>query len=118
MARKSRSTVQLIGFIANEPVLRYTQEGTAVINIVVIENETWKEGEETKERSHRHQAVFWGKYAETVAKIAEKGTYCLIEGSLRYRPIEGEQYKQEAEVKGENYILLDGPRDRDGAGAN
>lgn len=119
MARRSECRVQLIGFIANDPTLRYTQEGTPVINLRVMENESWKDASgERRERSHAHDVVFWGDFAEkVVSKLAEKGSYVLIRGPLRYRDIPGQQYEKAGEIKGDEFILLDGPRDKDATAA-
>jgi len=107
MPRRSFSRVEVIGFIANEPTLRYTQEGRAVINLRILENERFKQGEEWVQRTHGHNTEFWGDYAEIVAKHARKGGYARVVGTLRYRDIEGQQYAKEARIVGDEFDALD-----------
>ncbi|MDQ1090669.1 single-strand DNA-binding protein [Xanthomonas sacchari] len=112
MPRKSECKVDCLGFVANEPQLRQAN-GTPVINLVVMENEYWKDSEQNrKERAHAHNVSFWGPYAETVDKLARKGAYVRVKGNLRYRTIEGQQYDKAAEIRGEEFYLLDDPRER------
>jgi len=101
-----------MGFVANDPQLRQAN-GTPVISLVVMENEYWKDSEgNRKERAHAHNVSFWGPYAETVDKLVQKGAYVRVKGNLRYRPIEGQQYDKTAEVRGDEFYLLDDPRER------
>ncbi|MCC8799084.1 single-stranded DNA-binding protein [Xanthomonas euvesicatoria pv. eucalypti] len=112
MPRKSECRVDCMGFVANDPQLRQAN-GTPVISLVVMENEYWKDSEgNRKERAHAHNVSFWGPYAETVDKLVQKGAYVRVKGNLRYRPIEGQQYDKTAEVRGDEFYLLDDPRER------
>lgn len=107
MPRRSSSRVEIIGFIGNEPTLRYTQEGRAVINLRVLENERYKQGDEVVQRTHAHPIEFWGNEAEHVAKFARKGGYVRVIGALRYRDIEGQQFAKEARIVGAEFDALD-----------
>ena len=45
---------QIIGHLGRDPDVRYTAEGTAVVNLAVATNETWKDKDgEKQERTER-----------------------------------------------------------------
>ena len=49
---------QIIGHLGRDPEVRYTPEGTAVANLAVATNETWKDKDgEKQERTEWHRVV-------------------------------------------------------------
>lgn len=74
----------ICGRLGQDPELRHTQGGQAVLNLRVATSETYVDREGKKqERTDWHGAVIWAKRAEALAKILKKGDRVLLEGSLR-----------------------------------
>ena len=92
------------GRLGADPELRFTQSGTAVLNLRVASSREWfdKEKNEKREETTWMTATVWGKRGEALAKILGKGSQVFIEGSLRvssYDDKNGEKrYKTEINV--------------------
>ena len=78
--------VLLIGNVGQPPELRSTASGQSVMTIRMATNERYKnkDGEWT-DRTEWHSVVVWGKRAEGLSKILQKGTHIYIEGKLQTR---------------------------------
>ncbi len=88
MARRCVNKVELIGFVGEDPVTRYSGGGDAVATLSVATTESWKDkvSGEKKERTEWHRCVAYDKFAENVVgKLPKKGSYVRVEGSLRTR---------------------------------
>lgn len=83
---KSLNKVQLIGNLGQDPDLRYTSSGVAVVNLNVATTDTKvdKGGNKT-DLTEWHKIVVWGVLAENCAKYLVKGNKIYIEGSLKTR---------------------------------
>ena len=104
----------LLGNLAAEPELRFTQGGQAVLHLRLATNERFKGRDgEWQERTDFHNVVVWGKRGEALAKILNKGSSLFVEGSLRtssYDDREGnKRYKTEVVA---NNVTLAGGRGR------
>ena len=79
--------VILIGNLGQDPEVRYTQSGDAVVTISLATSESWKDKNtgEAQERTEWHRVVFFGKVAEVVEKYLTKGSKVYVEGQLRTR---------------------------------
>ncbi|KYF78211.1 single-stranded DNA-binding protein [Sorangium sp. So ce388] len=76
--------VILMGNLGSDPELRYTGNGTPVLQLRMATNESFVDkNKEPKERTEWHNIVFWGPRAEALAKVLTKGDGVLIEGGLR-----------------------------------
>ncbi|MDC0685344.1 single-stranded DNA-binding protein [Sorangium atrum] len=76
--------VILMGNLGSDPELRYTGNGTPVLQLRMATNESFVDkNKEPKERTEWHNIVFWGQRAEALAKVLSKGDGVLIEGGLR-----------------------------------
>jgi single-strand DNA-binding protein len=84
--------VMLIGNIGQDPELRETQGGQAVLNIRLATNESWvdKDGER-KDRTEWHTLVMWGKRADSLYKHLSKGEKIYVEGRLQTRSWEDKE---------------------------
>lgn len=70
----------LVGHLTRDPELKYTPKGTAVGNIAIACNYSWKnESGEKKEEVSFFDAIAWGKTAETIAQYVRKGAPILLE---------------------------------------
>ena len=79
--------VTLLGNVGQDPVLRYTPQGTAVTNLRIATTETWtdKQSGEKQERTEWHSVALFGKLAEIAGEYLTKGSQVFIEGPLRTR---------------------------------
>ena len=86
MQKGSLNKVQLIGHLGADPESRFTTSGSAVANLTIATNESWRSAEgETKEKTEWHRVVIFGKMAETAAEYMKKGQLVYIEGRLQTR---------------------------------
>ena len=74
MQKNSVNKVILIGNLGQDPEGRFTPQGTAVTNLSVATNESWKDqGGEIQERTEWHRVVMYGRMAETANEYMKKG---------------------------------------------
>jgi len=102
---------QIIGHLGHDPEVRYTLEGTAVVNLAVATNETWKDKDgEKQERTEWHRVVLFGKVAEIAAEYLKKGSLVYLQGRLQTRKWQGEdgQDRYATEVVAERMRMLGG----------
>ena len=108
---------QIIGHLGRDPEVRYTPEGTAVANLAVATNETWKDKDGAKqERTEWHRVVLFGKVAEIAAQFLKKGSLVYLQGRLQTRKWQGEdgQDRYTTEIVAERMKMLGGKGERDG----
>lgn len=75
------NTVQLIGRVARDIELRYSQSGTAIARFAVAVDRPTKEGAE--KQSDFPSVVAFGKQAETIEKFFPKGARIGLTGRLQ-----------------------------------
>lgn len=87
MAQRGLNKVCLIGFLGQDPEIRYTADKHPVAVFSVATGETWKDKEtgETKERTQWHRIVVYNKLAEIAATYLKKGMQVYLEGRLQVR---------------------------------
>lgn len=78
--------VIIMGNLGQDPDTRYMPSGTALTQISVATNRSWKDKQtgETKDETSWHRCVAYGKQAETIQAHFTKGRKILIEGRLKY----------------------------------
>ena len=77
--------VLLIGNLTRDPEVRYTPKGSAVADIGLATNRTWRtETGEEKEEVCYVNVVVWGKQAEAAGKYLKKGRPVFVEGRLQF----------------------------------
>ncbi len=111
----------IIGNIANDPVLSYTQQtNTPVCKFTVATNRKYKtQAGELKEEASFHRIMVWGSRAENLSKILTKGTKVYVEGRIVYIPREaGERTYKEAYIRASDIIILSRKRPADGSVSN
>ncbi len=78
--------VLLMGNLTKDPELRYTPQGTAVVNLRLAVNRKYRSKEqELKEEVCFITAVVWNKQAETCNQYLHKGSSVFVEGRLQSR---------------------------------
>ena len=86
MQKNSLNKVILIGNLGQDPEARFTPQGTAVTNLSIATNESWKDQSgETQDRTEWHRVVMYGRMAETAAEYMKKGQMVYVEGRLNTR---------------------------------
>lgn len=82
------NTVQIIGNLARDPEVRYTQSGKAVATFTVAASNTYIDSNnETKEQTAFINCVAWGVLGESVGNL-RKGNRAFVEGRLQTRSYE------------------------------
>lgn len=87
MASRGVNKVILIGYLGQDPDVRYMPNGNAVTNISLATSESWKDKStgDMKEKTEWHRIVLFGKLAEIAGEYLKKGSQVYIEGSLQTR---------------------------------
>lgn len=76
----------LIGYLGDDPEIRYTPSGSAVANFRIATTERWKSKEgEWQERTEWHKIVAWRELGERCGEYLHKGSLVYIEGGLETR---------------------------------
>jgi single-strand DNA-binding protein len=86
MARGINKVI-IVGNVGGDPETRYMPSGSAVTNLTVATNESWKDKQtgEKKERTEWHRVAMFNRLAEIAAEYLRKGSQVYIEGKLRTR---------------------------------
>lgn len=79
------NTVQILGNLARDPEVRYTNTGKAVATFTVAAPNTYIDSNnETKEQTAFINCVAWGALGESVGNL-RKGNRVFVEGRLQTR---------------------------------
>lgn len=103
--------VILIGNLGQDPELRHTGSGTAVCNLSLATNESYKDRDGNRvDKTEWHRVVAWGRLAETCDQYLEKGRQVYVEGSLQTREWEDRDgnSRQTTEIKARTVQFLSG----------
>ncbi len=109
MARAINKVI-LIGNLGQDPELRYTGSGTAVCNMRLATNESYKDSNgELVEKTEWHSVVAWARLAEICGEYLKKGSQVYFEGSLQTRQWEDKDgnTRYTTEVKAREMMMLD-----------
>ena len=103
--------VILLGNLGQDPEVRYTSAGTAVLHLRLATNETYLDkNRDAQERTEWHDVVVWGPRAEGLGKVLRKGSRALIEGGLRTSSFEKEGVKRwRTEIHARELYLVGAP---------
>ncbi len=122
----SINKVILIGNLGRDPEVRFSQDGTKIVNFSVATSERWKDKQtgEPREKTEWHRVVLFNeRLADVAEKYLKKGSKVYIEGALQTRKWTGndgnERYSTEVVLqryRGE-LTMLDS-RGSPGAGDN
>jgi len=101
----------LIGNLGQDPELRYTQGGQAVLNLRLATTETFvNRDKERQQRTEWHTVVVWGRRGEALNKILSKGRTICVEGRIQTRKWEDREGNKRygTEIVATNVILVGG----------
>jgi len=101
--------VILIGNITRDPMIKTTENGKKVALYTIATNRYYKTAEgENRSESEFHNCVSWGALAERCEKFLVKGKLVYVEGRLKTRVIEKDNWEKiyKTEVVVSNIIFL------------
>jgi len=110
--------VMLLGNLGADPELRVTPGGQAVLKLRLATNETYLDRNNVRqERTEWHRITIWGRRAEALGKILQKGDMLFVEGRIQTSSYEKNGEKRySTEVVANNVVLPGAGRGR-GEGA-
>jgi single-strand DNA-binding protein len=86
---RSLNRVTLMGHLAQDPELRQTAQGQAVLNFALVTNRKWKDSAgDMREQAEFHRVVAWKGLAENCSKFLKKGSPVYVEGRLTHKRLE------------------------------
>ena len=120
MARGINKVI-IVGNVGGDPETRYMPSGSAVTNLTIATNESWKDKQtgEQKERTEWHRVAMFNRLAEIAAEYLRKGSQVYIEGKLRTRKWQDKngQDRYTTEIIADEMQMLGG-RGGSGGGGN
>jgi single-strand DNA-binding protein len=120
MARGINKVI-IVGNVGGDPETRYMPSGSAVTNLTIATNESWKDKAtgEQKERTEWHRVAMFNRLAEIAAEYLRKGSQVYIEGKLRTRKWQDKsgQDRYTTEIVADEMQMLGG-RGGSGGGGN
>jgi single-strand DNA-binding protein len=99
----------LIGYVGNDPEVRYIESGIPVCNFRLATSEVYKNRNGERITSTEwHNIVLWRGLAEVAEKYVKKGTQLYIEGRIRTRSWDDKDGNKRytTEIVGDNMQLL------------
>ena len=121
MARGVNKAI-IVGTLGRDPEIKYTASGSAVVNINVATNESWRDKNtgEMQERTEWHRIVMFGKLAEIAAQYLKKGSQAYFEGRLQTRKWQDQngQDRYTTEIVANEMQMLGGRPDGSGGTTN
>lgn len=102
--------VFLLGRLARDPEIRYTQNGSAIANMTVATDESFTGSDGNKvARTEWHRVTVFGKAAENCGNYLGKGSLVHVEGSLATRKWQDQngQDRYTTEIKAQRVQFLD-----------
>lgn len=111
MAQKGVNKVILVGYLGNDPDMKYTPDQRAIATISLATSESWKDKStgQTQEKTEWHRVVVFGKLAEIAGQHLKKGSQVYFEGKLQTRKWQDQQgqdrYSTEVVVDSFNGVM-------------
>ena len=109
MQKSSVNKVIIVGNLGQDPEARFTPQGTAVTNLSIATNESWKNQEgQIQDRTEWHRVVMYGKMAETANEYMRKGQMVYVEGRLETREWEDQNQnkRKTTQIRCDNFTML------------
>jgi single-strand DNA-binding protein len=96
----SYNRVLLMGNLTRNPEIRYTPSGTAVVDLGLAVNESFKnKAGEVVEQVCYVDVVVWGRQAETASEYLLKGSPVFVEGRLQLDQWENQQGEKRSKLR-------------------
>ena len=121
MARGVNKAI-IVGTLGKDPEVRYTAGGSAIVNVSVATNESWRDKTtgENVEKTEWHRIVIFGKLAEIAAQYLKKGQQVYFEGKIQTRKWQDQsgQDRYSTEIVANEMQMLGGRPDASGGTAS
>ncbi len=104
-----KNNVRLIGNLGRDPELRALESGRSVARVTLATNSNFRNGQgEIVKDTQWHSLIAWGKTAEQMHKILQKGTEVIIDGMLTHRMYEDNngQTRKISEILVQDFTIL------------
>jgi len=75
--------ITAVGFLGNDPTMRYLPSGQAVTNFSLATNRKYTSNDQKVEETTWFRVSVWGNQAESVNQYLQKGSKVLVEGRLQ-----------------------------------
>ena len=86
----NRATI--LGVLGQDPEIRHSAEGKAIVNVSVATNEKWKDRNGLEQESTEwHRIVMFGSLAEIAGEYLKKGSQAYFEGKIVTRKWQDKQ---------------------------
>jgi single-strand DNA-binding protein len=110
--------VMLLGNLGADPELRVTPGGQAILKLRLATNESYLDRNNVRqERTEWHRVTVWGRRAEALGKILQKGDSLFVEGRLQTSSYEKNGEKRYSTEVVANNVVLSGRGRGEGAPA-
>jgi len=111
----SFNKVMLMGNLTRDPVLRYLDNGDALVNFGLAVNRKFKKGDVWEDDVCFVEITVWRKQAENCDKYLSKGRPVFIEGYLKFSTWESDgQKRNKLEVVANTVQFLGSSKDTQG----
>jgi single-strand DNA-binding protein len=94
--------VMLTGNLTRDPELRTASGGMAICKLGLAVNESYKSGDEWKERANFFDITVFGRQAESCAQYLRKGRAIAVDGRLRF-----EQWEKDGQKRSRVVVVAD-----------
>ena len=104
-----KNQVLLIGNLGKNPELKTFSNDQKMVRLALATNETYKDQNgERQSITHWHNVIAWGKLAENISLIVEKGNEIAIQGKLIYRSYKDQEGKDKyvTEVVAQEFLKI------------
>ncbi len=84
----SVNKVILLGSLGRDPEVRFTNDGSKIVNMSIATSESWKDRQsgERRERTEWHRVVVFNeRLADVAERFLRKGSTIYLEGALQTR---------------------------------
>lgn len=105
------SKLTIVGNLGADPEMRYTPEGTAVVDLRVAVNTRRREGEELIDEVNWFGVSAWGSMAESANTYLKKGDPVMVQGRFFARQYEGKDktIKTSLDIRADDILYLSAP---------
>lgn len=107
-----KNKVNLIGRLGVKPEIMTFETGRKLARFSLATNDRYKDKNgEWQEDVQWHNVTVWGKVADRVEKLLEKGQEILLEGKIAYQSYENNQGEKRYStvIEGNDFMLLNKP---------
>ena len=105
--------MQVIGYLGNDPEVRYLPTGEAVANFSVATTEKWKDKNtlQTVEHTEWIRVSFFGRKAEVIKEYVHKGSLVYVSGKWKTRKWTDQSGvdRYSTDVQGQEFKILRNP---------